>query len=136
MRAIFAAAMLAALTLHTASAEMYKCSKNGVVSYQAKPCSGYIDDSNTISIKQIDPKQREQSAERLRQVQDEYQTRKQQRAEADEKWLQQSLRQSEVEAAQRNAAAQDQQAIEMRRQAAAMERLGTAIVPGVISGRR
>ncbi|MDT4328340.1 hypothetical protein ACQE3E_11770 [Methylomonas sp. MED-D] len=98
-----------------AVAELYKCSENGKITYQAKPCR------NKSAEKQVDieisnPERNAKALERLKEVEADYQAKKEQEALREKAQHEAALRAAEVKALERNANAQVDQSEAMRKQ--------------------
>lgn len=98
-----------------AAAELFKCSENGKITYQAKPCL------NKAAEKQVDieisnPERNAKALERLKAVEADYQAKKEQEALREKARHEAALRAAEVKALERNANAQVDQSEAMRKQ--------------------
>lgn len=98
-----------------AAAELFKCSENGKITYQAKPCR------NKAAEKQVDieisnPERNAKALERLKAVEADYQAKKEQEALREKARHEAALRAAEVKALERNANAQVDQSEAMRKQ--------------------
>lgn len=103
-----------------ADAEVFKCiEKYGKTVYQASPCSAAAKEQQ-LDIKS-DPAKEAEAKAKLEAIQNEYDTRKAEKAEADKKLAEQQRNAAALEIARRNAMAQQEQAQAQQRQAEALE---------------
>lgn len=112
--------MLLCLGYQAANAEVFKCvGKHGQVLYQPSPCNSAIKQQQ-LEIKS-DPEVEAQARTKLEEVRSEYESRKAAQQEAQREAMEQRNQQLSIDAAQRSAFAQQQQANEQRRQNEAIE---------------
>lgn len=104
----------------SACAEVFKCvGKNGMVKYQPAPCASAIKQQQ-LEIKS-DPEKEAAAKAKLEEVRNEYDSRKALQQEAAKNAAEQHNKAATLDAAQRSAIAQQEQAEALHRQAEALE---------------
>jgi Skp family chaperone for outer membrane proteins len=113
------------LTLFTASAqaaEVFKCHlKSGKTVYQSTPCKSSVK-QKTIEIQKIDPRKVAEEEAKLKAWKEDFAQREAERLKAEKEHQAELDRKASVEALKKSAEYQQQQAIEAKRQADALER--------------
>jgi hypothetical protein len=105
-----------------AQAEVFKCKlASGKIVYQSKPCPRVAIDQNIIEIKKLSPAQIEEAQNKLKAWQAEQAANEEAKIKAAKELQEEIERQETINALNRNAIAQQQQAIAAQRQAEALE---------------
>ncbi len=105
--------------------EVFKCRlKSGKTAYQSTPCQSALK-QQTIEIEKTDPRKVAEAEAKLKAWEEDFAKREQARVKEEQELQAENDRKASVEALQRSAEYQQQQAYEAKRQADALERQGT-----------
>ncbi|WP_333875188.1 DUF4124 domain-containing protein [Methylobacter sp.] len=114
--------ILLILLTASAQAEVFKCQlKSGKTVYQSTPCESAVKQKK-IEIQKVDPRKVAEEAAKLKAWEEDFAKREAERAETEKELQAEQDRKASIEALQRSAEYQQQQAYEAKRQADALER--------------